>query len=70
VQDDVGVVNRAISCRRSDQKRLADVIASRVRPLGFTPLPAGYLLFLVGVAGTYLALVECVKRWLLGRFLR
>jgi Mg2+-importing ATPase len=39
------------------------------RPLGFTPLPAGYLLSLVGVAGTYLLLVERVKRWLLGRLL-
>jgi Mg2+-importing ATPase len=38
--------------------------------LGFTPLPTSYLLFLVGVAGTYLALVECVKRRLLGRLLR
>jgi Mg2+-importing ATPase len=38
--------------------------------LGFTPLPASYLLFLVGVAVTYLALVECVKRRLLGRLLR
>jgi Mg2+-importing ATPase len=38
--------------------------------LGFTPLPAGYLLFLVGVAGSYLALVEWVKRRLLGRLLR
>jgi Mg2+-importing ATPase len=35
--------------------------------LGFTSLPAAYLLFLVGVAGTYLALVEGVKRRLLSR---
>jgi Mg2+-importing ATPase len=38
-------------------------------PLGFTPLPAGYLLLLVGVAGTYLLLVERVKHRLLGRLL-
>jgi Mg2+-importing ATPase len=36
-------------------------------PLGFTPLPAGYLLFLVGVTGTYLLLVDVVKRRLLSR---
>jgi Mg2+-importing ATPase len=38
-------------------------------PLGFTPLPPAYLAFLVGVAGTYLLLVEVVKRRLLGRLL-
>ncbi len=35
--------------------------------LGFTPLPTGYFLFLVGTILTYLLLVEVVKRWLMGR---
>ena len=37
--------------------------------LGFTPLPGGYFLFLVGAVGSYLLLVEAVKRRLLGHFL-
>jgi Mg2+-importing ATPase len=36
-------------------------------PLGFTPLPAGYFLFLVCVTGTYLLLVDRVKRRLMRR---
>jgi Mg2+-importing ATPase len=36
-------------------------------PLGFTPLPALYLLFLAGMIVTYLVLVEVVKRWLMRR---
>jgi P-type Mg2+ transporter len=36
-------------------------------PLGFTPMPAGYFLFLVGVTSTYLLLVEVVKRRLMRR---
>ncbi len=35
------------------------------RPLGFTPLPTDYFVFLVGMTLTYLALVEMVKRHLL-----
>jgi P-type Mg2+ transporter len=43
---------------------------SRVaEPLGFTPLPAGFFLFLIGATATYLALVEIVKRRLIGRLL-
>jgi Mg2+-importing ATPase len=38
-------------------------------PLGFTPLPALYFLFLVGMIATYLLLVEVVKRWLMKRAL-
>ncbi len=34
-------------------------------PLGFTPMPAGFFLFLLGVTGTYLLLVEVVKRRLM-----
>jgi P-type Mg2+ transporter len=34
-------------------------------PLGFVPLPAGYVLFVVATTATYLALVEIVKRYLL-----
>jgi len=37
--------------------------------LGFSPLPAGYLLFLVGVTVAYLLLVEVVKRQLMGRWM-
>jgi len=33
--------------------------------LGFTPLPATFFLFLVGVVGTYLLLVEWAKRRLM-----
>jgi Mg2+-importing ATPase len=36
-------------------------------PLGFTPLPVLYFLFLVGMTITYLLLVEVVKRWLMRR---
>jgi Mg2+-importing ATPase len=36
-------------------------------PLGFTPLPASYFLFLVAVLVTYLALVEVVKHRLMRR---
>ena len=36
-------------------------------PLGFTPLPALYFLFLAGMIVTYLLLVEVVKRWLMRR---
>jgi len=36
-------------------------------PLGFVPLPAGYLLFVLAATGVYLALVEAVKRQVLGR---
>ena len=35
-------------------------------PLGFTPLPAPYFLFLSAAVVTYLAAVEIVKRWLIG----
>ena len=37
--------------------------------LGFTPLPWTFLLFVVGATGTYLLLVELVKRRLLRRAL-
>lgn len=36
-------------------------------PLGFTPLPALYFLFLASMIVTYLVLVEVVKRWLMRR---
>jgi Mg2+-importing ATPase len=36
-------------------------------PLGFTPLPAIYYLFLLFTIVTYLLLVEVGKRWLMGR---
>ena len=36
-------------------------------PLGFTPLPAIYYLFLLGTIVTYLLMVEVGKRWLMGR---
>jgi Mg2+-importing ATPase len=36
-------------------------------PLGFTPLPAIYFLFLFGVIVTYLLLVELGKRLLMRR---
>jgi len=39
-------------------------------PLGFTPLPALYFLFLAGMIITYLVLVEVVKRWLMRRLPR
>jgi len=35
-------------------------------PLGFVPLPPGFFLFLAGVTVTCLALVEVVKRRLIG----
>ncbi|HZS78474.1 MAG TPA: cation transporting ATPase C-terminal domain-containing protein [Ktedonobacteraceae bacterium] len=38
-------------------------------PLGFTPLPALYFLFLAGMILTYLFMVELVKRWVMGRSL-
>ncbi|HEX8992781.1 MAG TPA: magnesium-translocating P-type ATPase [Anaerolineales bacterium] len=37
--------------------------------LGFVPLPAGYFLFLVAATALYLALVEVVKRRIMGRLL-
>jgi len=37
--------------------------------LGFTPLPAAYFVFLLVATGTYLALVEVVKRRLMRRLL-
>jgi Mg2+-importing ATPase len=37
--------------------------------LGFTPLPVGFFLFLAGATGTYLLLVEIVKRKLMRRLL-
>jgi magnesium-transporting ATPase (P-type) len=37
--------------------------------LGFTPLPAGYFLFLVAATGAYLLLVETVKRRVMGRMM-
>jgi Mg2+-importing ATPase len=37
--------------------------------LGFTPLPAGYFLFLVAATSTYLVLVEIAKRRLMKRLL-
>jgi hypothetical protein len=39
-------------------------------PLGFTPLPALYFLFLAGMIVMYLLLVEGVKRWLMGRLVK
>lgn len=39
-------------------------------PLGFTPLPAQYFLFLAGMIVTYLLLVEVVKRWLMRRLVK
>jgi Mg2+-importing ATPase len=36
-------------------------------PLGFTPLPGLYFLFLAAMIVTYLLLVEIVKRWLMRR---
>jgi Mg2+-importing ATPase len=38
--------------------------------LGFTPLPAGYFVFLVAATSTYLLLVEVAKRWLFARTFR
>jgi Mg2+-importing ATPase len=37
--------------------------------LGFTPLPPAFFLFLIGVIGTYLLLVELVKRRLMRHLL-
>ena len=37
-------------------------------PLGFTPLPALYFLFLAGMVVSYLFLVELVKRRLMRRY--
>jgi Mg2+-importing ATPase len=39
-------------------------------PLGFVPLPAGYLLFVAAMTAAYLVLVEQVKRRVLRRALR
>lgn len=39
------------------------------RMLGFTPLPPAFFLFLGGATGTYLLLVELVKRKLMRRLL-
>ena len=39
-------------------------------PLGFTPPPALYFLFLTGMIATYLLLVEIVKRWLMRRLVK
>jgi len=39
-------------------------------PLGFTPLPALYFLFLAAMIITYLLLVEVVKRWLMRRLVK
>jgi P-type Mg2+ transporter len=39
-------------------------------PLGLTPLPALYFLFLAGMIVTYLLLVEVVKRWLMRRLVK
>jgi Mg2+-importing ATPase len=36
-------------------------------PLGFVPLPLSYFVFLAGATGTYLVLVEAVKRRLIRR---
>jgi len=38
-------------------------------PLGFVPLPLAYFAFLAGATGTYLLVVEVVKRRLLGRLI-
>jgi Mg2+-importing ATPase len=38
--------------------------------IGFTPMPATFLLFVVVATGTYLLLVEIVKRRLMERLLR
>jgi Mg2+-importing ATPase len=40
------------------------------RALGFTPLPAGYFLFLIIATATYLFLVEVVKRRLMARLIK
>jgi P-type Mg2+ transporter len=40
------------------------------RVLGFTPLPVGFFLFLSGATGTYLVLVEVVKRKLMRGLMR
>lgn len=40
------------------------------RVLGFTPLPLSFFLFLAGATGTYLVLVEIVKRKLMRRLLK
>ncbi len=39
-------------------------------PLGLTPLPGLYFLFLTGMIITYLVLVEVVKRWLMRRLVK
>jgi Mg2+-importing ATPase len=36
-------------------------------PLGFVPLPLGYLAFVAVATAVYLTLVELVKRWVLRR---
>ena len=40
------------------------------RPLALAPLPAGFFLYLVGVVVTYLAIVEIVKRRVMGTIMR
>jgi len=37
--------------------------------IGFTPIPLGFLLFIAVATGTYLVLVEIVKRRLMRRLL-
>src|SRR6266496_4507296 len=56
---------------------IAVVMAGNVIPftslgtlLGFTPLPMAFFLFLAGASGTYLLLVELVKRRLMRRLFR
>lgn len=56
---------------------IAVVIAGNLIPftsfgriLGFAPLPLGFFLFLAGATGTYLLLVEIVKRKLMRRLFR
>jgi Mg2+-importing ATPase len=38
-------------------------------PLGFEPLPLGFLMALAGMVATYLLLVEIAKRWFYRRWL-
>ncbi len=48
---------------------LAIPFSPLAEPLGFIPLPAEFYVFLVLFVGTYLVLVELVKRWLVKRAL-
>jgi Mg2+-importing ATPase len=48
---------------------LAIPFSPLAEPLGFTLLPAEFYVFLILFVGTYLALVELVKRWLVQRAL-